>query len=209
MKIKILTILPLFFCLHIQAATVTWSNTNNIVNENDSFSLDVVGRDFVGDVDGGGVNVNFDPSVVNVVSVTIDETVWNLGSNANSTGTINNTTGSVEGIMVNTFAYLTGDFIVATINFQVVGSAGSSTDLILSELKKNPWASAGSRINPVFVDGSVSIPATDLDGDGIDDHIDNCPADANSSQTDTDDDGQGDACDADDDNDGIDDNADA
>jgi hypothetical protein len=35
----------------------------------------------------------------------------------------------------------------------------------------------------------------DEDGDGIDDHCDNCPADANPEQTDSDGDGVGDACD--------------
>ncbi len=43
----------------------------------------------------------------------------------------------------------------------------------------------------------------DTDGDGVSDTADNCPAIANPSQTNTDDDTQGDACDSDDDNDGI------
>jgi hypothetical protein len=43
----------------------------------------------------------------------------------------------------------------------------------------------------------------DTDGDGVRDVSDNCAAVANPDQTDTDGDGQGDACDADDDNDGL------
>jgi hypothetical protein len=43
----------------------------------------------------------------------------------------------------------------------------------------------------------------DGDGDGVPDDSDNCPTTPNGDQTDTDDDGQGDACDADDDNDGV------
>lgn len=44
---------------------------------------------------------------------------------------------------------------------------------------------------------------TDRDGDGINDDVDNCPDTSNSNQTDTDEDGTGDACDTDDDNDGF------
>ena len=43
----------------------------------------------------------------------------------------------------------------------------------------------------------------DSDEDGVEDSADNCPSTANAEQTDTDSDGQGDACDSDDDNDGI------
>ncbi|MBU8894453.1 thrombospondin [Corallococcus sp. H22C18031201] len=49
---------------------------------------------------------------------------------------------------------------------------------------------------------------TDDDKDGIADSFDNCPGVANTDQKDTDDDGQGDACDMDDDNDGVLDRAD-
>ena len=47
------------------------------------------------------------------------------------------------------------------------------------------------------------LPPPDSDGDGILDGTDNCPLTANTDQTDTDGDGQGDACDGDDDGDGI------
>jgi Thrombospondin type 3 repeat/NHL repeat len=47
------------------------------------------------------------------------------------------------------------------------------------------------------------VVVSDQDDDGIADIDDNCPANANPDQTDTDSDGAGDACDADDDNDAI------
>jgi YVTN family beta-propeller protein len=48
-----------------------------------------------------------------------------------------------------------------------------------------------------------AIAPPDADGDGVPNGSDNCPAVANPDQTDTDGDGQGDACDPDDDNDGV------
>ncbi|MFZ8199279.1 FG-GAP-like repeat-containing protein [Alteromonas portus] len=54
-----------------------------------------------------------------------------------------------------------------------------------------------------ILSGGDEVAGVDSDGDQIEDPMDNCPAIANTSQTDTDNDGQGDACDNDDDNDGI------
>ncbi len=51
--------------------------------------------------------------------------------------------------------------------------------------------------------GPTSKPPPDADGDGLLDAADNCPTTVNPDQTDSDSDGEGDACDMDFDNDGI------
>ena len=155
-KKHIFFILTLLFSGYLNAATITWDSTANNVNENDIFSLDVVGLGFVSNVDGGGVNLSFDPSVLSVLSVSIDDLVWDLGV-GNSTGTIDNVGGTVNGIAVNAWSAVTGDFTVATIEFQVIGSIGFGSSLALSEYALNPWASGGSAINPIIANGSVSV----------------------------------------------------
>ena len=155
-KIKLLFIATLLFSSYLNAATITWNSASNGVLENDIFSLDVVGQGFVSNVDGGGIDLSFDSSVLNVLSVTIDEVVWDLGVGI-STGTIDNVAGTVNGIAVNAWGDVTGDFTVATIQFQAIGGLWSTSGLTLTEYALNPWASDGSAINPDYINGSVSI----------------------------------------------------
>lgn len=151
---KIIVVFSLLFSGYATAATVSMSNTSD-VNINDIFTLDIVGSGFSSNVDGGGVNFAFNQNVLNVLSVNINETVWNFGSYGINTGNINNSTGTVDGIMVNTFANVTGYFVIATIEFQAIGLGNSG--LSLSELAINPWASGGSLINPSYIDTSVAV----------------------------------------------------
>lgn len=59
-----------------------------------------------------------------------------------------------------------------------------------------------------LIDCFELLSANDTDGDGVFDDEDNCPAMPNADQTDTDNDGEGNACDTDDDDDGVLDGAD-
>ena len=61
-------------------------------------------------------------------------------------------------------------------------------------------------LSPGDIDATAKMygpPANDADADGVSDAKDNCPNDPNAQQTDTDNDGKGDACDGDDDGDGV------
>ncbi|HVR72794.1 MAG TPA: thrombospondin type 3 repeat-containing protein, partial [Planctomycetota bacterium] len=48
---------------------------------------------------------------------------------------------------------------------------------------------------PLFFAGAAAVHAADLDGDGIEDDVDNCPELANFDQADNDGDGVGTVCD--------------
>ncbi len=153
--IKLVFVTLILISNQVSAATVIWGSATTNVSVNDVFSLDVIGLGFNDIVDGGGVSFSYDASVLNVLSVSIDESVWDFGFV--STGTIDNVAGVVDGIMVNAWSPVTGDFSVASVTFQAVGNGVSG--LLLSEDLFNPWASAGSLINPGYVDAVVTVSA--------------------------------------------------
>lgn len=142
-------------CGQATAATIGWESAPGTINVGDSFSLKITGSGFTTNVDGGGVNFSYDSSVLNVVSVSIDEVVWDFGGSGISTGLIDNGAGTVDGIMVNAFSPVSGNFDVASIQFQAVGFGTSA--LNLTEYVLNPWASDGSLINPVMSNISLTV----------------------------------------------------
>ena len=164
--LKSIILIPGLFCTQAMAATISWDVTNYSADPGEIFTLDIIGTGFSGNVDGGGIDLSFDASVVNILSVSIDEAVWDFG---NSAGNLDNVGGTLDGLMVNTFNDVTGDYVVASVEFQAVGP-GIST-LTLSEFDLNPWASGGSMVNPDFVSASVGVvplpPAIWLFGAGI------------------------------------------
>ena len=137
-----------------QAATIGFDPISSNVSLGSGFSVNVVGSIFP-QTQGGGFNLYFNSSIVNVTSVSINANVWNF---VNGTGTINNTGGSLTSVFMSAFPGVgPGSINVATINLLAVGSG--STSLTLTEYDKNPWASDGNRINPIFNAGSVNVAA--------------------------------------------------
>lgn len=134
-----------------QAATVSFNPLNSAVSYGSTFTVDITGQSFP-ITQGGGVNLYYDNSIVNVLTVSIDSLVWDF---VNSPGSVDNGTGSLTSLYVSAFPGVdTGTFTVASVEFQAVGTG--TTSLTMTEFSGNPWASDGSLINPTFLAGSVT-----------------------------------------------------
>lgn len=157
----------LLFAQKVWTAEISINPNPGNFSQNDIFTLDIIGTNFLSVVDGGSVNIGFNPSILQVLSVSIDSVVWNF---VNSEGSINNTTGMVSDILVTAFpGVTTSSFMLATVEFQAIG--GGSSSLLISESPVNPFASDGSLINPTFTNGTVNVqgfiqPDGDVNGDG-------------------------------------------
>ena len=156
--IKIFLFLSFLLFGQVHAATISFDPPFSSATLGEVFSLNIIGTGFSNSPDGGGIDLSFDKDVLNILSVSIDESVWDFGGFGIRTGTIDNTQGVLQGIMVNTFSNVGTSFTVATIKFQAVGLGVS--DILLNEFNLNPWASGGSAINPVYVSSSVTVEGT-------------------------------------------------
>lgn len=116
---------------HVSAATVSFNNSSSSVNLNDTFYLTVQGSDFATIV-GGGLNLSFNASVLQINSVTINQSVFEFYiGDGTEEGIVDNSFGSLLNTSFNSFFGASGNFDIMDISFTAVG-AGTS-DLILSE----------------------------------------------------------------------------
>lgn len=144
------------------AANVSFSPVSTTVPGGATFSMDLVGTAFnSGDLDGGGINFNYNANVVHVTSVAVDTATWEFFSD---NGAIDNTLGEVTGIQFNSFQPRSGDLLFATVQFTAVGSGLSL--LGLSEFLDNPFATGGELYPDLSFnrDGSITVNAIPLPG---------------------------------------------
>ena len=114
-----------------QAATVSFNNSVTNANIGDSFMLTVQGSGF-DTIVGGGLNLSFNASVLQLNSVTINQTVFDFYiGDGTEEGIVDNSLGLLLNTSFNTFFGASGNFDIMDIGFTAIG-AGSS-NLTLSE----------------------------------------------------------------------------
>jgi PEP-CTERM motif len=98
---------------------------------NQVITLDLVGNNWTVPLDGGGVDLSFNPSVLSLQSVTVNTDVFDYGLYAPLEPTIDNAAGSATGI--DFFTLLnndpTGNFDVATVTFLTQGAGSANLSL--------------------------------------------------------------------------------
>jgi hypothetical protein len=137
----------------VQAQTVTVTPTNSTIIIGESVSLDFNATGFTDATFGGGFNLSYDKSILELVSMSIPSR-WEF---FRSTGLLDAASGTVSDVNFNTFTPIGGDFLTATAVFKGVGEGTSAVTLTPSELF--PFAGADGRIPVNFAAGSVTVTA--------------------------------------------------
>jgi len=130
--------------------SVDLSSENISTYKGETFELDVHISDFISS-EGGGITLRFNPALLQIISVNIDETVWDF---VNQAGKINNAEGKVSDILFSSYQGVIGDAKIAHIEFQSI-EKGVST-IKLEGSSSNPFASNGEEVNVTFSTASVS-----------------------------------------------------
>ena len=90
--------------------------------------VDIGGTGFTDNVVGGGFDLSFNPAVLSLSSVFIDNVEWEFLTHP---GTIDNAAGTLTGVWFNAFAapLPTGDFPIARLSFSAVAEGFSALNL--------------------------------------------------------------------------------
>lgn len=117
-------------------------------------TISLIGLNFSETIEGGGINLSFDPSVLQIVDVNVDADTWEF---ATTPGIIDNTLGQLVDLTFSSFIGRSGDFPIAQITFSVSGIGVSPLNLAESIL--NPFYSNGEPLNPPVSFSSAEITA--------------------------------------------------
>ena len=140
-----------------QAATISFNNSLQDVNQGDLFSLTVQGSEFP-DLSGGGIDFSFDPSVVQINSIAINTSVFTFESGA---GTLDNSIGTLIDTYFNTFTGTGSSFDVMTIGLEAIGLG--ETSLMMFESSMFPFADEfGGVVDVTYESAVINVSAVPL-----------------------------------------------
>jgi len=138
-----------------QAQTVSVNPTHTDVMLGDSFSVTIDATGFPDKVFGGGYNLAFDPTILQLDAISIPAS-WEF---ARSTGLLDSASGTVTDVYFNTFvAPVQGDFLTATLQFKAIGVGTSA--ITVSDSVAFPFGNEFGNAVPVsYVGGTATVAA--------------------------------------------------
>lgn len=144
-----------------QAQSIILSPSASTIDVGDTVSVDLKGIGFTDATFGGGYNLSFDPSVVELVSFSIPSR-WEF---FRSSGLLDAASGTVTDVSFNTFSPIGGDFLTGTAVFRGVSAGFSAIDVKPSELF--PFAKAGGDTISVAFNGAGITVSTVPEPDSL------------------------------------------
>jgi hypothetical protein len=116
-----------------------------------TYTLQVVIEQFPR-TEGGGLNLQFNPSVLNVVGVQVDNDAWGFVSR---NGKIDNEAGRVTDVVFSSFPGISGNAVIAIIEIKAIKPGRSL--LKLSESMLNPFAGDGEPIDVTLKNAQAKV----------------------------------------------------
>ncbi|MBC7699132.1 PEP-CTERM sorting domain-containing protein [Aquabacterium sp.] len=136
-----------------QAQTVSVSPSVTSVHIGDIFTVDLLATGFPDKIFGGGYNIAFDASILQLDDITFPASWEFLVDKGTKVG------GTVSDVFFNTFsAPIKGDFLTSTLKFKAIGSGTSG--ITLSESPSFPFGDEFSNaVSVTYVGGVVNVAA--------------------------------------------------
>jgi ribose/xylose/arabinose/galactoside ABC-type transport system permease subunit len=145
----------LLFNHKAQAETVFLDPASASVIPTQVFTVDVKGTGFTNVLDGGGFDLSFNSSVLNVESIQVNTAIWEFSP---VNGAIDNVNGTIHDTEFNSFIHSnSGSFDIAQITFLTVGTGLSNLTLV--ENSNNPFAAGGNPVPVTFIGASITSSA--------------------------------------------------
>lgn len=114
------------------------------VSVGDIVTADII-QESLSVLEGGGVNLQYDPQSIEVQEVKVDANVWTFGHH---NGVIDNSSGVVTDIVFASYNGVQGENNIATITIKVF--TNEMSEIKMTESSLNPFASKGRKVSADF-----------------------------------------------------------